>query len=227
MSSRTKEKLIIVVAPTGETPSREGGPYVPSTPEEIAEEAYNCYNAGASIVHVHARDRKTKQHTSDITVFKEIVERIKEKCGILIQLTGAMGNIQDPVTKQWLAPTDEARMALLDLNPRPDMTCVPAGSSNYYGPSGKNTTLINTPDFLRKYFKAVSERKFKNEIEIWDSSYLYNALRLAEEGAFDKNGPVWFNLALVGVMVINPQHRGNSFIYQKKQKGCFQRQYWN
>jgi 3-keto-5-aminohexanoate cleavage enzyme len=196
MFSRTKEKLIILVAPTGETLSHEGGPDVPSTPEEIAEEAYNCYNAGASIVHVHARDKKTRQHTSDVAVFKEILERIKEKCNILIQLTGAMGALQDPVTKQWVPPADEARMALLNLNPRPDMTCAPTGSSNYYGPSGKYATMVNTPDFLRKYFKAVSERKFKNEMEIWDASYLYNALRLADEGVFDKNMPVWLNFCM-------------------------------
>jgi 3-keto-5-aminohexanoate cleavage enzyme len=196
MSAKTKEKLIVLVAPTGETPSREGGPNVPSTPEEIAEEVYNCYNAGASIVHVHARDKITRNHTSDVNVFKEILERIKEKCNILIQLTGAMGNIQDPVTKQWVPPTDEQRMALLDLNPRPDMTCAPTGSSNYYGPGGKFVALINTPDFLRKLFKYAREKKFKNEMEIWDASYLYNALRLANEGVFDKNDPVWLNICM-------------------------------
>lgn len=196
MSIPTKEKLIILVAPTGETLSREGGPYVPSTPEEIAEETFRCYQAGASIVHVHARDKKTKMHTSDLNVFKEILTRIKEKCDILIQLTGAMGALQDPVTKEWIPPKDEARMALLDLDPRADMTCAPTGSSNYYGPGGKYATLINTPDFLKKFFKLVKEKKFKNEMEIWDASYLMNAVRLADEGAFDKNMPVWLNICM-------------------------------
>jgi 3-keto-5-aminohexanoate cleavage enzyme len=196
MSTQQKEKLIILVAPTGETPSREGGPNVPSTPEEIAEETYNCYQAGASIAHVHARDKKTKLHTSDINVFKEIITRIREKCDILIQLTGAMGALQDPITKQWIPPSDEARMALLYLDPKPDMTCAPTGSSNYYGPGGKYATLINTPDFLRKYFQVVKEKKFKNEMEIWDASYLYNALRLAEEGVFNKDMPVWLNYCM-------------------------------
>ncbi len=198
MSTSLEDKLIILVAPTGETPSREGGPYVPSTPEEIAEETFRCYQAGASIVHVHAKDKKTKLPTSDPSVFKEIITRIKEKCDIPIQLTGAMGAIQDSVTKQWMAPTDEARMALLDLDPKADMTCVPTGSSNYHGPSGKYATLINTPDFLKKFFKLVKEKKFKNEMEIWDVSYLYNAVRLADEGVFDKNAPVWLNYCMSG-----------------------------
>jgi len=195
MSTLQKEKLIILVAPTGETPSRDGGPYVPSTPEEIAEEAFRCYQAGASIVHVHARDVKTKLPTSDLMVFKEIFSRIREKCDILIQATGAMSTMHDPATNKWSPPSDEQRMALLEVDPKPDMTCVPTGSSNYFGPGGKFTTIINTHDFLKKYFKAV-KGKFKNEIEIWDASYLYNALRLAEEGVFDKDMPVWFNYCM-------------------------------
>jgi 3-keto-5-aminohexanoate cleavage enzyme len=196
MPSQAKEKLIILVAPTGETPSREGGPYVPSTPEEIANETFECYQAGACIVHVHARDPKTRLPTSDITVFKEIITRIREKCDILIQITGAMGAIQDPVTKQWITPSDETRLALFHLDPKPDMTCAPAGSSNYYGPGGKFVTIINTPEFLRKLFQLAREKRFKNEMEIWDASYLYNALRLAEEGVFDKGEPVWLNYCM-------------------------------
>jgi len=196
MSTRHKEKLIILVAPTGEQPYREEGPHVPITPKEIAEEAFRCYQAGASIVHVHARDEKTKLPTSDIKVFKEIFTRIREKCDILIQATGAMSTMYDPVTNKWAPPSDEQRMALLDVDPKPDMTCAPTGSSNYLGPAGKFTTIINTPDFLKKYFKAVKEKKFKNEIEIWDVSYLYNALQLAEEGVFDKNMPLWLNYCM-------------------------------
>ncbi len=193
MISKAKEKLIILVAPTGETPSREGGPNVPCTPEEIAEETYKCYQAGASIVHVHARDKKTKLHTSDLSVFKEIVTRIKEKCEILIQLTGAMGALQDPVTKEWIPPTVEKRLALLSLDPKPNMTCAPAGSSNYYGPSGKFATLVNTPEFLKTFIATSNSKNLKWEMEIWDASYLNNAIRLSEEGAFNKDMRVWLN----------------------------------
>ena len=195
MSTQQKEKLIILVAPTGEQPYREEGPHVPITPKEIAEEAFRCYQAGASIVHVHARDEKTKLPTSDLRVFKEIFTRIREKCDMLIQATGAMSTMPDPGSNKWTPPSDEQRMALLGIDPKPDMTCVPTGSSNYFGPGGKFTTIINTDDFLKKYFKAV-KGKFKNEIEIWDASYLYNALRLAEEGVFDKDMPVWFNYCM-------------------------------
>lgn len=196
MNFRQKEKLVVLVAPTGETPSQDGGPHVPSTPKEIADEVFECYQAGASIVHVHARDKETRLPTSDINVFKEILANVREKCDILIQITGAMGAIQNPINKEWIAPTDEDRMALLELEPKPDLSCAPTGSSNYYGPAGKYVTLINHPGFLRKYFKLVKEKGIKNEMEIWDASYLYNALRLSEEGVFDKNMPVWLNFCM-------------------------------
>ena len=50
------EKLIITAALTGAEVTREHQPNLPITPEEIAEEAYKCWQAGASIVHVHARN---------------------------------------------------------------------------------------------------------------------------------------------------------------------------
>ncbi len=196
MSTRYNEKVIIVVALTGETPYREEGPRVPITPEEIAEEAFRCHQAGAAIVHVHARDVKTKLATSDIKVFKEIFKRIKTKCGMLIQATGAMGALHDPVTQQWVPPSEEERMALLEVDPGPDMTCVPIGSSNYMGPAGKFATLINTPDFLRKFIRSAIDKKFKWEMEIWNVSYLHNAFHLAEEGVFDKHAPLWLNYCM-------------------------------
>jgi 3-keto-5-aminohexanoate cleavage enzyme len=190
------DKLIILVAPTGETPSRDGGPNVPTNPEQIAEEVFRCYQAGASIVHVHARDRETKLPTSDIGVFKEIFRKIRERCDILIQATGAMGALYDPIKNTWAPPSDEERMALLNTDPKPDLTCVPTGSSNYSGPAGKFATLITTADFLRKFIRAATTKRIKWEMEIWDVSYLHNAFRLAEEGVFDKDMPLWLNYCL-------------------------------
>lgn len=48
-------KVIITVATTGSQPTKEQNPNVPITPEEIANSAYECFNEGASIVHVHVR----------------------------------------------------------------------------------------------------------------------------------------------------------------------------
>ena len=90
------QKMIITCALTGGVPTKEMTPYVPITPKEIAESAYACYNAGASVVHLHARDRKGKP-TSNPKVFEDIVTRIRAKCPELIIniSTGGRGRKQE------------------------------------------------------------------------------------------------------------------------------------
>ena len=83
---RTTEKLIITVATTGGFHGKEANPNLPELPEEIAQAAYECWNEGASIVHIHARDPETRKPTSDPEVLREIDRRIREKnCDIIIQ----------------------------------------------------------------------------------------------------------------------------------------------
>ena len=53
-----KRKIIITVAQTGAFHGKEANPNIPLTPQEIADSAYDCYNAGAAIVHIHARDKE-------------------------------------------------------------------------------------------------------------------------------------------------------------------------
>lgn len=54
------EKLIISAAITGSRNTKDVSPYIPITPEEIAQSCIECWRAGASIVHIHVRDLKTK-----------------------------------------------------------------------------------------------------------------------------------------------------------------------
>ncbi|OYT43783.1 3-keto-5-aminohexanoate cleavage protein, partial [Thermoplasmatales archaeon ex4484_6] len=77
------QKLIVKAALTGMIPMKEDTPNVPITPKEIAEDAYRVYKHGASVVHVHARDENGFP-THKAVVFREIFERIKEKCPDII-----------------------------------------------------------------------------------------------------------------------------------------------
>jgi 3-keto-5-aminohexanoate cleavage enzyme len=186
MSAHQKEKLIILAAVNGAQMSPEVLPYVPITPEEIAEAALRCSQVGAAVVHIHPRDTKTKQVSPDIRLLNETVKRIREKSEILIQITGAMGGWRDNVTNRWVRPSDEQRMALLSVDPKPDMMPTPVGTMDMVHPDGY-ATVSNSPDFLKKIIPGIIKKELGLEMEIWDTSYLYNALRLAEEGVFDKN----------------------------------------
>lgn len=87
--------LIITVAVTGGGPGKEQNPNIPETPEEQARATYEAYQAGASMVHIHARDASGADTTADPARFREINRRIRELCPDLVigNSTGAGLNI--------------------------------------------------------------------------------------------------------------------------------------
>jgi 3-keto-5-aminohexanoate cleavage enzyme len=129
------KKIIILVAPTGNQKDRAGS-HVPVLPDEIAEESYRCYKAGASVVHIHARDPKTRLASGDMKVFGEVIRKIKEKSDILVQTTTSLGLKQDPTTKQWVWHSSEERMGLLAIDPPQDLLSCAMGSWEFIHPEG-------------------------------------------------------------------------------------------
>ena len=74
-----KRKVILTVAQTGGFQGKDQNPALPEQPSEIIQSAYDCYNAGATIVHVHARD-KNGSGSNDPDIFSEINTGIRAKC---------------------------------------------------------------------------------------------------------------------------------------------------
>ena len=77
-------KVIITVSLTGGVQSKKETPYLPEQPDEIAADAYACYNEGAAVAHIHGRDKEGKP-TGDVGIFKEIHGAIRAKCPMIIQ----------------------------------------------------------------------------------------------------------------------------------------------
>jgi len=114
---RTTDKLIVTVAPTGGFQGKEANPNFPVLSEEIAQSAYESWNEGASIVHIHARDRQTYKPTNDPEVFREIDERIREKnCDIIIEHTTNDDLILHNVMARGHIPKVE-RINAIEMNP--------------------------------------------------------------------------------------------------------------
>jgi 3-keto-5-aminohexanoate cleavage enzyme len=176
-------KLIILVAPTGNQKDRDGV-HIPTLPDEVAEESFRCYQAGAAVVHIHARDPKTKLASGDLKLFGEIIRKIKEKSDILVQTTTSLGLKQDPVTKQWIWHTEAERMGLLSLQPSQDLLSCPLGSWEFIHPEGGQ----GTPSTQMKNIGAMVKTKLPWEMEIAEVGFLHNAVRLADDGVFDRHG---------------------------------------
>src|SRR5450631_270730 len=134
-------KLVILAAITGGSQQDREGAKVPCTPAEIAEEALRCYKAGASVVHIHARDENDRnQPTGDLDVFKDIINRIHDKCDILIQTTNGIGSRRDPISGKIIRPSEEQRLGVLAIEPRQDLYSIAGGSWDFYHPGvpGRN-----------------------------------------------------------------------------------------
>jgi 3-keto-5-aminohexanoate cleavage enzyme len=199
-------KLVILVAPNGGNAVDREGAHIPITPEEIAEEAARCREAGASVVHIHARNSETKEATGDPKVFGDIITRIRSKCDILIQTTGGIGIKHDDTR-----PTEEERLGILSIEPAQDLATIPLGSWEFGRPNVrpyKALTFPNTISFVRKGIAAMLKKGIPFEMEIADTGFLSNAMKLAEEGVFDRFGTnFWLDYVIgFGAMPATARH---------------------
>lgn len=173
------EKLIITAAITGSRNMRDIAPYIPITPEEIVQSAVECWNAGASIVHIHVRDSKTGLGTQDLAIFRQVVTPLREKTDLVLCLTtsGIAGrNLPN-----------EQRLAPLEL--QPELASLDAGSINLGG-----GVFSNPPDFLDAAAKKMKALGVKPEIEIFDLGMVITALRMRDEQKMDD--PLHFQFVL-------------------------------
>src|SRR4026209_202268 len=93
----SNDKAIISCALTGAVTTKKHCPAIPYTPVEIAEEAKRAHDAGAAIVHIHARTDDGRR-TWEVDVFRRIMEETKRRCPVLINWsTGGMGPMESRV----------------------------------------------------------------------------------------------------------------------------------
>ena len=182
-------KFIITAALNGGMQQDRDGAIVPKQPAELGEAAARCHEAGASLIHIHARGPDGK-NTSDTAVYSEIISEIRKRCPVLVQTTNGIGVRRDPKTGGFIWPSDEERLGLLNIEPRPDVFGVAAGSADFYHPEGgyhKETPYVNSPEFLRSTIQEVYRRGSALEYEVVEASVIHRLMRYAEEGLFDRH----------------------------------------
>jgi 3-keto-5-aminohexanoate cleavage enzyme len=176
-----KDKVIITVAQTGAITNKSLNPNVPEQPDEIAVSAYDCFNEGAAICHIHARD-KSGENTSDIDIFKDIHGRIREKCDIIVQdSTGGGPNL-----------TQEERIKCLDAGP--EMASLNMGTLMRVSGPYKGVPWSNMPHEIDYYVGEMGKRGIKPEMEIYSHAMLAEVRRLIADGLVQK--PYYVNIVL-------------------------------
>ncbi len=181
------DKVIVTVATTGSRPTKEQNPNLPTTPEEIADAAYECYNEGASIVHVHVRDTKTRKRSMGFELYAEVVERLRAKCDMIINLTtGAGGQLtvgpdnQPRVEESFLAGPEARVDHVLKL--KPEMCSLDVGSSNLTG-----GLFCNPETVIDRMAELIKSAGVKPELEVFDAGHIQIAKRLLNLGLVEKN----------------------------------------
>jgi len=176
-------KVIITCAVTGAIHTPSMSPYLPITPEEIAEAAIGAAQAGAAIVHLHARNSKDGSPTQDPAVFKQFLPKIRSASDVVINLT--TGGSPAMTVDERLRPAAELKPEVASLN---------MGSMNFglYEMIGRTKEFKY--DWEKPYLAGSDERIFKNtfrdiariletcrdndtrfEIECYDIGHLYTA----------------------------------------------------
>jgi 3-keto-5-aminohexanoate cleavage enzyme len=171
--------VIVTVAPTGSGPQWQKSPYVPITPEEIAKEAVMAYNAGAAVAHIHVREPKTKKPYPDVNLYREVTERIRDECDMIIQLTTGGGGPYGISLEQ--------RLCALELNPE-------FASLNVATMTFGDSIFLNPPDAVRNIAKTMLDRNIKPEVECYDVGHINLAVQLFKEGLLKE--PIRFGLVL-------------------------------
>jgi 3-keto-5-aminohexanoate cleavage enzyme len=185
----TRNTVVITVAINGGMQQDRDGAVIPKQPDEIAEAARRCWQAGAAVVHVHARDRNGK-NSSDPAIYSAIISKIRARCPILIQTTNGIGVRRDPITGSLSWPSDAERLGILNIEPKQDLFGIATGSMDYYNPEGGyigETPLVNSNELLRRTIETVYSLGAALEYEIIEASSLHRLRRLAAEGVFDHN----------------------------------------
>lgn len=171
-------KVILTAALVGAELSRKETPYLPLTPDDIAQAAKLTVEAGAAIVHVHVRDGEGRP-TNSAEVFKETLKKIKERCRpvpiIQVSTGGAVGD------------SFESRAEPLEAGP--DMASLNSGSINF-----GDGVFANPLPFIKFLASRMGRLGVKPEIEIYDLSHIETAVSLIEKG--DINAPAHFQFVM-------------------------------
>jgi len=176
-----EDKVVITVAMTGALVTKKMNPGLPEQPDEIAQAAYACYQEGAAIVHIHARD-KNGGTTGGKEVFQEIHDKIRAKCNVIVQdSTGGGPNL-----------TLDQRIEC--IHAKPEMASLNMGSLMRLSGQYKGIPFSNMPDEIEHFLTQMKKFGIKPEMEVYSHSMFRDVENIIKKGLVEK--PYYVNLVM-------------------------------
>lgn len=215
---KSRRKTIITCAVTGSIHTPTMSPHLPITPDEIARESIAAAEAGASIIHLHARDPKDGRPTPSPDVFMEFLPRIKQGCDAVVNITTGGGHGMT-VAERLAAP----------LRASPEMTSLNMGSMNFglypmlerykeFKHDWERKHLENSRDFIfRNTFKDIEtvlhelgeKHGTRFEFECYDVGHLYTLAHFLERGLVKPPLFVQTIFGILGGIGVHPEDVGH------------------
>jgi len=222
--------VIVTAAITGSIHTPGMSEYLPISPQEIANEALLAYEAGATVAHIHVRNPDTGQPVSDMDLFKEVIDKIENKCDMIICITSGGG----------LGMTVDERLKPVSLF-KPEIASFNAGSTNFalfhildkykdfrfewekqYLEMTEDLIFPNTFKSMKKFAEVFNDNGTKPEFEVYDSGMINNISFMINKGYVTKPVYIQFVMGILGGISALPENLMFLLNYATKLIGQFE-----
>ena len=217
-------KAIITAAITGSIHTPTMSPYLPITPDQIAENAIEAYEAGAAVAHIHVRNPETGQPSADKELFKKVLTQVKSKCEIILCTTTGGG----------LGMAPEERVAVVSAF-KPEMASCNMGSMNFglfpildkmkdfkfpwerqYLEFSEDFIFPNTFKSMRIFMDIFKAQGTKPELEVYDAGMLQTTAFMIQRGLLQPPVYIQFVLGILGGMAATVENL--VFLYESARR---------
>ncbi|MDG1376440.1 MAG: 3-keto-5-aminohexanoate cleavage protein [Yoonia sp.] len=195
MPLQMNREVFITCAVTGSGNTQDRSPYVPRSPEQIANSAIDAAKAGAAIVHCHVRDPETGAPSRDLALYREVTERIRDsEVDVVLNLTAGMGGdivfggVESPfptITGTDMVGATERVAHVAEC--LPEICTLDCGTMNF---AEADYVMTNTPGMLTAMGTMMTKLGVKAEIEAFDTGHLWYAKQLVKDGVLEKGALV-------------------------------------
>lgn len=183
----SRAPVVITAALVGAETTREQTPFLPISPEEIAQEAKRCRDAGAAMVHLHVREPDGKPSQS-AELFRQTIERIRDLAPDLICQTSTGGAVG-------MSVDERAQPLTLRGRAKPEMATLTTGTVNF-----GDDVFWNPRSLVREIARRMREAGIVPEIEVFDAGMIDEAYALQKEGLLDFPAHFDFVLGVPGAL---------------------------
>lgn len=215
------EKTIITCAITGAAHMPCMSPYLPITPQQIADEAVAAAEAGAAIIHLHARDPETGMPTTDVKVYGQFLPQIKQRCNAIVNITTGQPSLEptpEGVFQARLAAPKEFSPEICSFNMGPMNVGIWSMKEKYesrikfdwerqFFDITKKITMINSFDTMERFARELGEdRGVRFEYECFDIGHLHTLKFILDRGWVKPPLFIQSVYGFLGGLQCNPKH---------------------